>query len=76
MKLISFGYGRGRVSLRNDTLPNIVTLLSNLLFQSGLWPLTGIRLDLIDQKNDGSREPLEKVKKNFFVVLILFYFDR
>ena len=45
MKLISFGDERGRNSPHNDTLPNIVTLLFNLLFQSELRPLTGIRLD-------------------------------
>ena len=50
MKLISFGYERGRNSLQNDALPNIVTLLFNLLFQSELGPLTGIRLDLTDSK--------------------------
>ena len=36
MQLISFGDERGRNSLQNDTLPNIVTLLFNLLFQSEL----------------------------------------
>ena len=36
MKLISFGDERGRNSLQNDTLPNIVTLLFDLLFQSEL----------------------------------------
>ena len=32
MKSISFGDEKGRNSLQNDTLPNIVTLLFNLLF--------------------------------------------
>ena len=50
MQLISFGDERERNSLQNDTLPNIVTLLFNLLFQSELWPLTGIRLDLTASK--------------------------
>ena len=50
MQLISFGDERGRNSLQNDTLPNIVTLLFNLLFQSELRPLTGIRLDLTASK--------------------------
>ena len=36
MQLISFVDERGRNSLQNDTLPNIVTLLFNLLFQSEL----------------------------------------
>ena len=50
MRLISFGYERGRHSLQNDTLPNIVTLLFNSLFQSELLPLTGICLDLTASK--------------------------
>ena len=35
-ELISFGYERGSNSLQNDPLLNIVTLSSNLLFQSDL----------------------------------------
>ena len=37
-------------SLQNDTLPNIVALLYNLLLQSKLLPLTGICLDLTASK--------------------------
>ena len=66
MKFISLGYERGRNSLQNDTLQKIVTLLFNPLLQSELRHLTALKpLRSNCLKNNGSREPLEKLKNIF-----------